>query len=218
MKSAETKILPPGIHGGRPESRWRAFLAAVLRFPFKIAGSVVSHVIQIIFAIFVLFLHPQLRWFSHAVAQSWVVQRHVRPALRSFVAGYYDPYFDYLRTLSPYWATLSIALPLAIVEPAKLYATILIAEHPRAGLVLWLALQGIGFVLIDRTWASVRPQSRKVWLVSRVHAWGWLMVAHGKYWIGRSAFYRSLTQWKKAAAAKFGRFFMRLRRGGLRRL
>jgi hypothetical protein len=63
--------------------------------------------------------------------------------------------------------------------------------------VLWLALQVIGFVLIDRTWAAVRPQSRKIRLVARVHAWGWLNVAYGKYWLRNSAIYRAAMFWRR---------------------
>ena len=49
------------------------------------------------------------------------------------------------------------------------------------GILLWLFLQAISFVLIDKTWVAVRPQSRKIWLVSRLHAFVWLNVAYGKH-------------------------------------
>jgi len=91
----------------------------------------------------------------------------------------------------------SIAVPLAILEPGKLYATILIAERPKVGILFWLLLQGLSVFLIDKTWTVVRPQSRKIWLVSRLHAWGWLNVSYGKFWITSSIFYRTIMRWQE---------------------
>ncbi len=174
--------------------------AAALRFtatlPFKIAARLVRHAIQILFALFVLILHPHAKWLFGLIAGSALVRNYVQPSLRIFAVHLYEPYFSYLSRLSPFWATFSIALPLAVLEPAKLYATILVAERPRTGAVLWLALQGLSLVLIDRTWTAVRPQSRKIWLVARVHAWLWLNTEYGKYWIRNSSLYRTATRWK----------------------
>ncbi|MGB9026988.1 MAG: hypothetical protein WCC40_13640 [Rhodomicrobium sp.] len=174
--------------------------AAALRFtvslPFKIAGRLARHTVQILFALFVLILHPQLKWLFRLIAGSALVQNYVKPSLRIFAVHVYEPYFYYLSRLPPFWATFSIALPLAVLEPTKLYATILVAERPKTGVILWLALQGLSLVLIDRTWTAVRPQSRKIWLVARVHAWVWLNAEYGKYWIRNSSFYRTAARWK----------------------
>ena len=70
-----------------------------------------------------------------------VFREYVKPSLRTITAYVYDPYFAFLGRLPPFWATFSVALPLAVLEPAKLAATIVIAERPRAGIVLWIALQ-----------------------------------------------------------------------------
>ena len=140
--------------------------AAALRFtvslPFKIAARLARHTVQILFALFVLILHPQLKWLFRLIAGSALVQNYVKPSLRIFAVHVYEPYFYYLSRLPPFWATFSIALPLAVLEPTKLYATILVAERPKTGVILWLALQGLSLVLIDRTWTAVRPQSRKI--------------------------------------------------------
>jgi hypothetical protein len=171
-------------------------LRIAVSLPFKIAGRVVKHFAQVVLALFVIILHPQIKWILKLISESSLVRNYIRPSLRTFSVSYYEPYFAYLHELPPYWATFSIALPLAILEPAKLYATILVAEHPKLGILLWLCLQGLSFVLIDRTWSAVRPQSRKIRLVSRLHAWGWLNVSHGKYWIKSSSFYQALMRWK----------------------
>lgn len=184
-----------------------------LKLPFWIAARIVRHTVQVLFALFVLVLHPQIKWLIGLIARSALVQNTIKPVFRTFDAYIYEPCFAYLSRLPPYWATFSIALPLAMLEPAKLYATVLIAERPKSGVVLWLALQVIGFVLIDRTWAAVRPQSRKIWLVARVHAWGWLNVAYGKYWIRNSAIYRAAMRWRgnprRAALALWARLVPR---------
>jgi len=175
--------------------------AAALRFtarlPFRIAGRLARHAVQILFALFVLILHPQVKWLFGLMAQSALVRSYIKPSLRIFAAHIYEPYFAYLSRLSPFWATFSVGLPLAVLEPAKLFATILVAERPRTGVILWLALQGLSLVLIDRTWTAVRPQSRKIWLVSRLHAWVWLNAEYGKYWIRSSAVYRTTKRWNE---------------------
>ena len=111
---------------------------------------------------------------------------YIAPSLRIFAVYIYKPYFAFLSRLPPYWATFSVALPLAVLEPAKLAATVLIVERPKSGIAIWLALQVVSLLLIDRTWVAVRPQSRKIRPVARAHAWLWLNAEHGKYWIKNS--------------------------------
>jgi hypothetical protein len=196
MKRAAAPKLQEETRDGGTLSWVLAASGKVLGFPFKLALGVAARVLQVIFAIFFVVLHPQVKWLVRSAVRSPFVQNYVKPVFQRFAVGVYEPYFAFLGRLSPYWATFSIALPLAILEPAKLYATILIAEHPKAGITLWLLFQGLSFVLIDRTWTAVRPQSRKIWAVARLHAWGWLMVAHGKYWIRSSSVYQSAVEWK----------------------
>jgi hypothetical protein len=174
-----------------------AVFHAVLKFPFKLVATVLKHAAQVVFFIFIFILHPGVKWLLALLTKSQIVRTYIKPAVQKLAKRYYEPYFLYLRSLPPYWATFSIALPLAALEPAKLYATVLIAQNPKAGIVLWLFLQVLGFVLIDKTWTAVRPQSRKIWIVSRLHAWGWLNVSHGKYWIRSSAFYQAMLRWRK---------------------
>jgi len=192
---------PNGEGTGEERNTLPGQAAAALRFtarlPFNIAGRLARHTIQILFALFVLILHPQLKWLFGLIAESALVRNYVKPSLRIFAVHIYEPYFAYLSRLSPFWATFSVALPLAVLEPAKLFATILVAERPKTGVIIWLALQGLGFVLIDRTWTAVRPQSRKIWLVARVHAWVWLNTEYGKYWIRNSSAYRIAKRWKE---------------------
>jgi hypothetical protein len=171
----------------------------IARLPFKLIGRVIARTIQVLFALFVVVLHPQIKWLAGVIAQSGLVQNYIKPSLQGLITHVYEPYFAHLKELPPYWATFSIALPLAVLEPAKFVATIMVAQHPRTGALLWLFLQGVSFVLIDRTWAAVRPQSRKIWLVSRIHAWIWLNVEHGKYWIKTSSIYRTVLRWKETA-------------------
>jgi hypothetical protein len=71
-------------------------------------------------------------------------------------------------------------------------------------------LQVLSLVLIDRTWSAVRPQSRKVWLVARIHAWGWLNVAYGKNWIRNSSLYRATQRWKRQARRTVRAIWLRL--------
>ncbi len=170
-----------------------------VRLPFKLLGRLVARTIQVVFALFVLVLHPSFKWLAGVIAQSSLVQNYIKPSLQSVITNVYEPYFVHLKDLPPYWATVSIAVPLAVLEPAKFVATIMIAQHPRTGSLLWLFLQGVSFILIDKTWVAVRPQSRKIWLVSRIHAWAWLNVEHGKYWIKTSALYRTMLRWKETA-------------------
>ena len=173
--------------------------------------------IQVFFALFVLVLHPQVKWLAGLVARSRFVQNTIRPLFRIVIDTAYEPYFAFLKTLPPHWATVSIAVPLAVLEPAKFLATVMIAAHPRIGVLLWLALQGISFVLIDKTWAAVRPQARKIRLVAYLHAWMWLTVERGKYWIKTSSVYKTLLRWKEAVLRRqrvvFGKFAPRPKRG-----
>ncbi len=184
--------------------------------PFKLIGRVIVRTIQVLFALFVVVLHPQLKWLASIIVQSSLVQNYIKPSLRTFITHVYEPYFAFLRNLPPYWATLSIAVPLAVLEPAKLGATIMIASRPKIGILLWLLLQGVGFILIDKTWVAVRPQSRKIWLVSRIHAWIWLNVEHGKYWVKTSSIYKTLVRWKETARRRLrvfiGQFTLRRRK------
>ena len=143
----------------------------VAGLPFKLVGRTIVRTIQVVFALFVVVLHPSFKWLAGLVAQSSLVQNYIKPSLQTFITKVYEPYFAHLRELPPYWATFSIAVPLAVLEPTKFAATIMIARHPLMGILLWLFLQGVSFVLIDKTWVAVRPQSRKIWLVSRIHAW-----------------------------------------------
>jgi hypothetical protein len=179
----------------------------VARLPFKLIGHVFARTIQVLFALFVVVLHPQFRWLVGVIAQSSLVQNYIKPSLQGLITHVYEPYFVYLKELPPYWATFSIALPLAVLEPAKFAATIMIAQRPRMGVLLWLFLQGVSFVLIDKTWMAVRPQSRKIRLVARIHAWIWLNVEHGKYWIRTSSIYKTLLRWKETARRRFRVFF-----------
>ncbi len=179
---------------------FRTAVIFLLTLPFRIVGGAFRATGQVMFTLVVLILHPQIRWLRRRISQSRLVQKYVSPALAAIFRRFYDPYFAFLRGLSPFWATVGIAVPLAILEPAKLVATIMIAERPRIGIVLWFGLQGLSIILIERTWTAVRPQSRKIWLVSRLHAWGWLMISHGKRWIRASSFYRALLEFKDRAA------------------
>ena len=170
---------------------------AAAKLPFQLAATLLKRVVQVIFSIFIVILHPGFKWLLALLTRSRIVRDYVRPALQELGARVYEPYFAFLRGLPPYVATVSIGVPLAVLEPAKLYATILIAQKPEAGILLWLFLQGLSFVLIDKTWTAVRPQSRKIWIVSRLHAWGWLNLSYGKYWITSSAFYQAMMRWQK---------------------
>lgn len=199
----------PFTAGNSPPSLQDQAAAAVrftARLPLVIAARIARHTIQILFAIFIVILHPQAKWLAGLIARSALVQRFIKPALSGFVAAVYEPYFAYLSRLAPLWATVSITVPLAILEPAKFYATILIAERPRTGIMLWLALQGLSLILIDRTWKAVRPRSREIWLVSRLHAWGWLNAQYGKHWIRASGPYRTARIWARRTR-KAGRNF-----------
>ncbi len=177
------------------------------RLPFQLIGRVIVRAIQVVFALFVVVLHPSFKWLAGVIAQSSLVQNYIKPSLQTFITTVYEPYFAHLRELPPFWATFSVALPLAVLEPAKFLATIMIAGRPRMGILLWLFLQGVSFILIDKTWVAVRPQSRKIWLVSRIHAWIWLNVEHGKYWIKTSSTYRTLLRWKETARRQIRVFF-----------
>jgi hypothetical protein len=194
----------------RLPERASAAVRFTLALPVKIAARLAQHSVQILFAIFVLFLHPQLKWLLQLIVQSAVFRDDLKPSLRLFAVYVFDPYFAFLGRLPPYWATFSIGLPLAVLEPAKLAATILVAQRPKAGIVIWLALQGVSLLLIDRTWTAVRPQSRKIWSVSHAHAWLWLNAEHGKYWIRNSRIYRTATIWGKNVRRSARRLWLRL--------
>ncbi len=189
-----------------------AVLKRMASLPFKLIG----RAIQILFALFVVVLHPQFKWLVEAVAQSSLAQNYIKPSFQSIITHVYEPYFAVLRELPPLWATVSIAAPLAVLEPAKFVATIMIAQHPRTGGLLWLFLQGVSFILIDKTWVAVRPQSRKIRLVARIHAWMWLNVEHGKHWVKSSPIFKALRRWKETARRQvrvfFGQFRMRRRK------
>ena len=173
------------------------------RLPFKL----IARTAQILFALFVLVLHPQFKWLAGVIAQSNFVQNTIRPVFQSVIANVYEPYFAYLKELPPYWAAFSIAVPLAVLEPAKFAATVMIAAHPKMGSLLWLFLQGVGFILIDKTWAAVRPKARQIRLVARIHAWIWLTAEHGKHWIKTSPLFKTLRRWKEAVRRRLFVFF-----------
>jgi hypothetical protein len=209
--------------GPRPKPRpglWAKLLAgshAVLKFPFQLIFTIIKRTAQILLSLFIVVLHPQFKWLVRLLTQSRLVRDYIRPFLQRLSATLYEPYFAFLRTLPPFWATVSIAVPLAVLEPAKLFATILIAERPKAGIVLWLLLQGVSVILIDKSWTAVRPQSRKIWLVSRLHAWGWLNVSYGKYWVTSSPFYQAIIRWRAEAWTRARALWFRLVRPRLRR-
>ncbi len=212
MKRILTKALPKARAHEGPFASASAVVRRVVSFPFKISLRIALRTVQVLLALFVVVLHPQAKWLWKLIVESSLVQRHIRPVVQTLYLNYYEPYFAYLKQLSPYWATFSIALPLAILEPAKLYATILIAERPKIGIFLWLLLQGLSFVLIDKTWSAVRPQSRKIWLVSRLHGWVWLNVSYGKHWIKSSRFYEVAARWKEQTRRKAHALLLRFTR------
>jgi hypothetical protein len=184
-----------------------AALRFTLTLPFKIVGKIIQHTAQILFALFVLFLHPQAKWLLRVIAESALVRVYLKPWLRLLAKYLYEPYFVFLGRLPPYWATFSIAMPLAVLEPAKVASTVLAVARPKVGIALWLLLQAVGLVLIDRTWTAVRPQARKLRFVASAHAWLWLNAEHGKYWIIKSRLYQMAVLW----AANVRRFFRELR-------
>jgi hypothetical protein len=187
-------------------------LSYFVRLSFKLIGRVLVRTVQVLFALFVVVLHPQFKWLAGLIAQSSLVQNYVKPSLQGLITHVYEPYFVYLKELPPYWATFSIAVPLAVLEPAKFVATIMIAERPRMGVLLWLFLQGVSFVLIDKTWMAVRPQSRKIRLVARIHAWIWLNVEYGKHWIRTSSIYKTMLRWRETARRRLRLFLAQFTR------
>jgi hypothetical protein len=209
MTSAPKENGSPSGRNGLPQQATAA-LRFTLTLPFKIIGRIVQHTAQIIFALFVLFLHPQLKWLFRVIANSALVRVYLRPALHVVGLYVYEPYFAFLGRLPPYWATFSIGLPLAILEPAKVASTVMIVTRPRVGIVFWLLLQVIGLVLIDRTWTAVRPQARRVRLVAFAHAWLWLNAEYGKHWITNSRFYQTMVLWAKNVRRFFHEFRLRL--------
>lgn len=209
-RSVDRDISKPRRPSSAGSARLLDVLHAILRSPFGLIATIAKRAAQVLLSIFIVVLHPGFKWLLRLLTRSRLVRNYLKPALQSIADRYYEPYFAYLASLSPYWATVSIAVPLAVLEPAKLYATILIAERPQLGIVLWLLLQGLSLVLIDKTWTAVRPQSRKIWLVSRLHAWGWLNVSYGKYWLTNSAFYRSIMRWKEQVTAAARAFWTRI--------
>lgn len=164
------------------------------------------------FSIVFLILHPQLKWLLLRLWHSPPMRDYIRPALQGAVLRVSRPYLAFLRGLPPFLATLSIAVPLAVLEPAKLYATVLLVTHPEAGAALLLFLHGLSFVLIDATWTAVRPQSRQIRLVARLHALIWLNVAYGRYWVTTSSAYRAMKQWMTQARRTVRALLARLRR------
>jgi hypothetical protein len=215
---ADRQIFKPE-HTPRLPERSLALFRAIIRFPFDVLATIVKRTAQVLFAIVVGVLHPGFKWLLRLVTRSPLVRDHIGPAVQAISRRYFEPYFAFLRRLPPYWATVSIAVPVAALEPAKLYATILTAEHPRAGLPLLLFVHGLSFVLIEKTWSAVRPQSRKIWLVSRLHAWGWLNVSYGKHWIKTSLVYKIMIRWRdriRAAIRGFRtRYFAQRRTPGI---
>lgn len=92
-----------------------------------------------------------------------------------------------------------------------------LARRPRSirsrssnSLIVRSGVSAISFVLIDTTWTAVRPQSRKIWLVSRLHALIWLNVAYGKYWVTHSAAYLAMEAWAAEARRMLRAFLARL--------
>ena len=185
-------------------------LRTVTLFPFKVVLTLLKHIAQVLLSIFIVILHPQFRWLWRLFLRSRLVRNYIKPALQQLSAYLYEPYFAFLRSLPPVWATVSIAVPLAVLEPAKAYATYLIAERPEVGIALWLFLQLLSVVLIDKTWMAVRPQARKIWLVSRLHAWVWLNVSYGKHWVTSSPAYKTMRSWVEQARAAAMRFWEQL--------
>lgn len=202
---------PGGAEPAPPQAGPARLIHRVLRFPFRLVATVLQRIAQVLFSIVFLFLHPQLKWLLLRLWRSRLVRDYLRPTLRGVVRHVYQPYLDVLRRLPPVPATLSVALPLAVLEPAKLYATVLLVRHPQIGLALLLVLHALSFVLIDTTWTAVRPQARKIRLVGRLHALIWLNVAYGKYWVTRSAAYRAMKRWAAEARRMMRAFLARLR-------
>jgi hypothetical protein len=209
--SAEYGTVPAPKPQAAPRANAVSLLYAMLRVPVRLIASILKRIVQVIFSIFFLVLHPQLKWLIRLLLRSRLVRNYILPALHGVVRRIYRPYVTFLRALPPVLATLSIAIPLAVLEPAKLYATLLIVEHPKTGLGLLLFLHGLSFVLIDTTWTAVRPQSRKIWLVARIHALVWLNLAYGRYWVKNSAAYRAMSRWVAEARRALRNLLIRLR-------
>ena len=207
MTGAPPNDVSRQVRNGLPQQA-KAAVRFTVTLPFKVAGKLIQHTAQIVFAVYVLFFHPQLLWAYRVIADSALVRNYVRPSLRVFGIYLFDPYFALLGRLPPYWAAFSVGLPLALLEPAKIAATIEAVKRPKAGIAMWLVLQAVGLLLIDRTWTAVRPQARKLWLVSRAHAWMWLNAEYGKHRIRNSAIYRNAVLW----GLKVRRFYRNTRR------
>lgn len=167
-------------------------------------------VLQVAFALLVIVLNPPIQWLKRLLTRLWAHAPLLVRYLIEIASALLNAYMGALRRLPPVWATVSIALPLAILEPAKLFATILIAERPRTGIALWLALQALSFVLIDKTWVAVRPQSRKLTLVSRLHAFGYLHLQYGKRLVVQSGFVQAVLRLQRSAVASARAFWRAL--------
>ncbi len=73
----------------------------VARLPFKLIGRAIVRTIQVLFALFVVVLHPQIKWLAGVIAQSSLVQNTIKPSLHSFTVNVYEPYFARLKELPP---------------------------------------------------------------------------------------------------------------------
>jgi SAM-dependent methyltransferase len=169
----------------------------LLLLPVTAVKLVLLRIAQVLLALFLLFLHPLIGWAKDVVQNSVFIQRYIAPFLSRHVGRYYHLYFLSLERLPPFWATLSIAVPLAVLEPAKMWATLLVAIKPAVGVPMWLGLQAVSFVLIEKTWEHVRGQARKIGAVRMVHNFLVLNLETVKRLIKASAFYRRLLGFRK---------------------
>src|SRR6516162_9308214 len=63
-----------------------------VRLPFKLLRRIVARAIQVVFALFVVVLHPQFKWLVGVIAQSSLVQKYVKPGLQTVITNVYEPY------------------------------------------------------------------------------------------------------------------------------
>ena len=84
-----------------PRGGLALFVHGVLRFPFRLIATALKPIAQVIFSIFFLIQHPQLKWLLRLVLRSRLVRNYIRPVLQGTVDRIYRPYFEFLRGLPP---------------------------------------------------------------------------------------------------------------------
>jgi hypothetical protein len=167
---------------------------AGVRRVFLLAGKAIVILYVILDGIVTPIFQPLLRWVSRL--------------------GFVLRLQDVVATLPPYAILLLLAVPLAVAEPAKIYALILMGEgHFVTGVAMMAMAYFVSLVLVERIYNAGQEKLRTIAWFARLMDWLTGIRDRLLAWARSTQVWALSLRFKRAAHALIAKLWLRLRIG-----